>query len=113
MLKEFLGRKDLDKHLDVDEAVVLGSTLHATNLSDGIKLTHKLGMIDGATYGIILELNSLDLDNEESNQQALIQRMKKLPSKVSMLVVLAMVLCKFLMYSIPFNFIVGAGYSIY
>jgi hypoxia up-regulated 1 len=67
MLQEFLGRKDLDKHLDADEAVVLGSALHATNLSDGIKLTRKLGMIDGATYGIILELNSPDLDNEESN----------------------------------------------
>lgn len=81
MLQEFLGRKDLDKHLDADEAVVLGSALHAANLSDGIKLTRKLGMIDGATYGIILELNSPDLDNEEGNQQVLIQRMKKLPSK--------------------------------
>lgn len=81
MLQEFLGRKDLDKHLDADEAVVLGSALHAANLSDGIKLTRKLGMIDGATYAIILELNSPDLDNEEGNQQVLIQRMKKLPSK--------------------------------
>lgn len=81
MLQEFLGRKDLDKHLDADEAIVLGSALHAANLSDGIKLTRKLGMIDGATYGIILELNSPDLDNDESNQQVLIPRMKKLPSK--------------------------------
>lgn len=81
LLQEFLGRKDLDKHLDADEAVVLGSALHAANLSDGIKLTRKLGMIDGATYGIILELNSPELDNEESNQQVLIPRMKKLPSK--------------------------------
>jgi hypothetical protein len=82
-------------------------------LSDGIKLTHKLGMIDGVPYIIILELNSLDLDKEESNQQALIPGMKKLPSKVSMLVVLAMVLCKFLIYSIPFNFIVSDGYNFY
>lgn len=82
MLQEFLGRKDLDKHLDADEAIVLGSSLHAANLSDGIKLSRKLGMIDGATYGIILELNSPTPDpDNESNQQVLIPRMKKLPSK--------------------------------
>jgi hypothetical protein len=52
---------------------------------------------------MLSELNSLDLDKEESNQQALIPWMKKLPSKVSMLVVLAMVLCKFLMYN-PIQF---------
>ncbi|KAK1618710.1 hypothetical protein QYE76_024227 [Lolium multiflorum] len=46
-LQEFLGRSDLDKHLDADEAIVLGASLHAANLSDGIKLNRKLGMIDG------------------------------------------------------------------
>uniref|UniRef100_A0A0C9QMT8 TSA: Wollemia nobilis Ref_Wollemi_Transcript_21707_3593 transcribed RNA sequence n=1 Tax=Wollemia nobilis TaxID=56998 RepID=A0A0C9QMT8_9CONI len=81
ILQEFLGRKDLDKHLDADEAVVLGAALHAANMSDGIKLNRKLGMIDGASYGILLELNSPELDNE-NNQQVLIPRMKKLPSKV-------------------------------
>ncbi|KAH9287774.1 hypothetical protein KI387_031891 [Taxus chinensis] len=79
MLQDFLGKKNLDKHLDADEAVVLGAALHAANMSDGIKLMRKLGMIDGATYGIILELN---IDDEENNNQVLIPRLKKLPSKV-------------------------------
>ncbi|RWW19836.1 hypothetical protein GW17_00016083 [Ensete ventricosum] len=41
-LQEFLGRNDLDKHLDADEAIVLGSSLHAANLSDGIKLNQTI-----------------------------------------------------------------------
>ena len=40
-LQEFLGRKNLDRHLDADEAIVLGAALHAANLSDGIKLNRK------------------------------------------------------------------------
>ncbi|KAE8717887.1 hypothetical protein F3Y22_tig00110020pilonHSYRG00230 [Hibiscus syriacus] len=36
--QEYFGRKDLDKHLDADEAIVHGAALHAANLSDGIKL---------------------------------------------------------------------------
>ncbi|KAI5016480.1 hypothetical protein ZWY2020_006331 [Hordeum vulgare] len=36
--REFLGWSELDKHLDADEAIVLGASLHAANLSDGIKL---------------------------------------------------------------------------
>ncbi|GLJ53692.1 hypothetical protein SUGI_1145530 [Cryptomeria japonica] len=79
MLQDFLGRKNLDKHLDADEAVVLGAALHAANVSDGIKLMRKLGMVDGAMYGFVLELN---IDNEENNQQVLIPRLKKTPSKV-------------------------------
>ncbi|ONK81057.1 uncharacterized protein A4U43_C01F24760 [Asparagus officinalis] len=59
-LQDFLGRKDLGKHLDADEAIVLGSSLHAANLSDGIKLNRKLGMIDGSSYGFVLELNGND-----------------------------------------------------
>lgn len=64
-LQEFLGKRELDKHLDVDETVVLESALRAANLSDGIKLTRKLGMIDGATYDIIIELNNPDLDKRQ------------------------------------------------
>ena len=52
-LQEFLGRKELDKHLDADEAIVLGAALHAANLSVGIKLNRKLGMIDGSTLMVI------------------------------------------------------------
>ncbi|CAA2982154.1 heat shock 70 kDa 17 [Olea europaea subsp. europaea] len=55
-LLELLGRKDLDKHLDADEAIVLGASLHVANLSDGIKLNRKLGMIDGSTYGFLIVL---------------------------------------------------------
>ncbi|KAI4995002.1 hypothetical protein ZWY2020_034905 [Hordeum vulgare] len=42
-LQEFLGWSELDKHLDADEAIVLGASLHVANLSDGIKLNRKLG----------------------------------------------------------------------
>ncbi|XP_059432105.1 heat shock 70 kDa protein 17-like isoform X2 [Corylus avellana] len=81
-LQEFLGRKELDKHLDADEAIVLGAALHAANISDGIKLNRKLGMIDGSSYGFVFELDGPDLMKDESTRQLLVQRMKKLPSKI-------------------------------
>ncbi|CAI9090043.1 OLC1v1024727C1 [Oldenlandia corymbosa var. corymbosa] len=81
-LQEFLGRKELDKHLDADEATVLGASLHAANLSDGIKLNRKLGMIDGSSYGFVLNLDSPDLVKDENNGQLIVPRMKKLPSKM-------------------------------
>ncbi|GKV32663.1 hypothetical protein SLEP1_g41255 [Rubroshorea leprosula] len=80
-LQEFLGRKELDKHLDADEAIVLGAALHAANLSDGIKLNRKLGMTDGSSYGFVIELDGPDLSKNDSNKQLLVPRMKKLPSK--------------------------------
>ncbi|XP_077248273.1 heat shock 70 kDa protein 17-like [Tasmannia lanceolata] len=82
MLQEFLGRKDLDKHLDADEAMVRGGALHAANLSDGIKLNRKLGMIDGSSYGYFIELDGPDLLKDENSKQLLVPRMKKLPSKM-------------------------------
>ncbi|PIA37772.1 hypothetical protein AQUCO_03000358v1 [Aquilegia coerulea] len=81
-LQEFLGRKELDKHIDADEAIVLGAALHAANLSDGIKLNRKLGMIDGSSYGFSIELDGVGLSNNESTKQLLIPRLKKLPSKM-------------------------------
>ncbi|XP_057796784.1 heat shock 70 kDa protein 17-like [Salvia miltiorrhiza] len=81
-LQEFLGRKQLDKHLDADEAIVLGASLHAANLSDGIKLNRKLGMVDGSTYGFVLELNGDGLLKDENTRQLIVPRMKKLPSKM-------------------------------
>ncbi|RDX66828.1 Heat shock 70 kDa protein 17, partial [Mucuna pruriens] len=81
-LQEFLGRKELDRHLDADEAIVLGAALHAANLSDGIKLNRKLGMIDGSLYGFVVELNGPDLLKDESSRQLLVPRMKKVPSKM-------------------------------
>lgn len=81
-LQEFLGKNDLDRHLDADEATVLGASLHAANLSDGIKLNRKLGMVDGSSYGFMVELDGPDLLKDESSRQILVQRMKKLPSKM-------------------------------
>ena len=87
-LQEFLGRRVLDKHLDADEAIVLGASLHAANLSDGIKLNRKLGMIDGSTYAFMLEIDGPDYVRDESIDQILVPRMKKMPIKVSKLVIL-------------------------
>ncbi|XP_047333878.1 heat shock 70 kDa protein 17 [Impatiens glandulifera] len=81
-LQEFLGRKDLDRHLDADEAIVLGASLHAANISDGIKLNRKLGMVDGSTYGFVVELDGPDLKKDEGSRQQIVQKMKKLPSKM-------------------------------
>ncbi|KAF2308263.1 hypothetical protein GH714_039739 [Hevea brasiliensis] len=81
-IQEFLGRNELDKHLDADEAIVLGAALHAANLSDGIKLNRKLGMVDGSSYGFVVELDGPDLLKNESTRQLLVPRMKKLPSKM-------------------------------
>ncbi|KAE9588935.1 hypothetical protein Lal_00012530 [Lupinus albus] len=81
-LQEFLGRKELDRHLDADEAIVLGAALHAANISDGIKLNRKLGMVDGSLYGFVYELNGPDISKDESSRQLLVPRMKKLPSKI-------------------------------
>lgn len=80
-LQEFLGRNDLDKHLDADEAIVLGASLNAANLSDGIKLNRKLGMIDGSSYGFLLELNGPE-HLEDNTDTLFIPRSKKMPVKV-------------------------------
>ncbi|KAE9586519.1 hypothetical protein Lal_00044748 [Lupinus albus] len=81
-LQEFIGRKELDRHLDADEAIVLGAALHAANISDGIKLNRKLGMVDGSLYGFVYEVNGPDIVKDESSKQLLVPRMKKLPSKM-------------------------------
>ncbi|KAL6334571.1 hypothetical protein AAG906_018910 [Vitis piasezkii] len=74
--------QDLDRHLDADEAIVLGAALHAANLSDGIKLNRKLGMVDGSSYGLVVELDGPGLLKDESTRQLIVPRMKKLPSKM-------------------------------
>uniref|UniRef100_A0A7N0UGC3 Heat shock 70 kDa protein 17 n=1 Tax=Kalanchoe fedtschenkoi TaxID=63787 RepID=A0A7N0UGC3_KALFE len=82
MLQEFLGKSSLDKHLDADEAIVLGASLHAANLSDGIKLNRKLGMVDGSTYGYVVQLEAPGLLSNDNSRQILAPRLKKLPSKM-------------------------------
>ncbi|XP_013608153.1 PREDICTED: heat shock 70 kDa protein 17 [Brassica oleracea var. oleracea] len=81
-IQEFIGKQDLDKHLDADEAIVLGSELHAANLSDGIKLKRRLGIVDGSPYGFLVELEGPNVKKDESAKQQLVPRMKKLPSKM-------------------------------
>ncbi|KAK9052591.1 hypothetical protein SSX86_029220 [Deinandra increscens subsp. villosa] len=81
-LQEFLGRSDVDRHLDADEATVLGASLHAANLSDGIKLNRKLGMIDGSMYGFMMDLDGPELVKDDSTTQLLVPRLKKLPIKL-------------------------------
>ncbi|KAL1194655.1 Heat shock 70 kDa protein 17 [Cardamine amara subsp. amara] len=81
-IQEFIGKQDLDKHLDADEAIVLGSALHAANLSDGIKLKRRLGIVDGSPYGFLVELEGPNVQTDESTKQQLVPRMKKLPSKM-------------------------------
>lgn len=83
VLSDFLGKKGHERHLDADEAVALGAALHAANLSDGIKMNRKLGMIDGVSYNLFMKLDSLVSDDlEEDTQELIVPRLKKLPSKV-------------------------------
>ena len=50
-LTEALQGRTLDRHLDADEAIVLGAGLFAANLSTSFRL-RKFGMTDVATYGV-------------------------------------------------------------
>ncbi|KAI7741742.1 hypothetical protein M8C21_000586 [Ambrosia artemisiifolia] len=81
-LQEFFGRSGVDRHLDADEATVLGASLHAANLSDGIKLNRKLGMIDGSMYGLMMDLDGPELVKDDTTTQLLVPRLKKLPIKM-------------------------------
>jgi len=81
VLTVYIGQQALVRHLDSDEAVVLGASLIATNLSDGIKLNRKLGMVDGASYGVCIKVDGATL--EAKDQDLLVLLYKNLPSKVS------------------------------
>lgn len=85
VISDFLGKKALDRHLDADEAISLGAALHAANLSDGIKMNRKLGMVDGVSYSIFMNIESLAVASKfqgETKYELLVPRLKKLPSKV-------------------------------
>jgi hypoxia up-regulated 1 len=58
-LSKALGGRQLDRHLDADEAIALGAGLFAANLSSTFRL-RKFGMADAAPYGV--EFESLDLE---------------------------------------------------
>ncbi|KAH7290771.1 hypothetical protein KP509_30G063000 [Ceratopteris richardii] len=82
-LSDFLGKTGHERHLDADEAVALGAALHAANLSDGIKMNKKLGMIDGASYSMLMKIDSMVADSTEDEiKEVLVPRLKKFPSKV-------------------------------
>eukprot|EP00882_Tetradesmus_deserticola_P024516 GHRQ01026801.1.p1 GENE.GHRQ01026801.1~~GHRQ01026801.1.p1 ORF type:complete len:260 (+),score=164.77 GHRQ01026801.1:1532-2311(+) len=59
-LSAALGGRHLDRHLDADEAVVLGAGLFAANLSSSFRL-RKFGMTDIASFGVSFESNDLHL----------------------------------------------------
>lgn len=80
VLTGYVGHQALARHLDSDEAAVLGASLRAANLSDGIKLNRKLGMVDGASYGIDIKLDGAVLESKD--QGLLVPLHKNLPSKV-------------------------------
>ncbi|KMT10041.1 hypothetical protein BVRB_5g122530 [Beta vulgaris subsp. vulgaris] len=46
------------------------------------RVPKKLGMIDGSTYGYVMELDGVDLVKDESTKQVLVPCMKKVPSKM-------------------------------
>ncbi|KAL0904486.1 hypothetical protein M5K25_026608 [Dendrobium thyrsiflorum] len=92
-LQEFLRRKEMDKHLDADEEIALGSSQLAANLSDGIKLNRELGMIDGSSYGFMVELIGSDLVKDETTKFLLVPRMKKMPIKARLLSLVHSYIC--------------------
>ena len=49
-----------DRHLDADEAVVLGAGLFAANLSTTFRL-RKFGMTDGATFPLMFQVIRLPI----------------------------------------------------
>jgi hypoxia up-regulated 1 len=62
-LSKALGGRQLDRHLDADEAIALGAGLFAANLSSTFRL-RRFGMSDAAPYGV--EFESLDLELPEA-----------------------------------------------
>ncbi|EIE21504.1 HSP70-domain-containing protein [Coccomyxa subellipsoidea C-169] len=72
-LSRALGGRALDKHLDADEAVVLGAGLFAANLSTTFRL-RKFGMADGATYPI-------QYQETEYKPKSLLPFMKRIPAR--------------------------------
>ncbi|WIA37837.1 hypothetical protein OEZ86_014693 [Tetradesmus obliquus] len=59
-LSAALGGRHLDRHLDADEALVLGAGLFAANLSSSFRL-RKFGMTDIAAFGVSFESHDLHL----------------------------------------------------
>ncbi|XP_002974987.2 heat shock 70 kDa protein 17 [Selaginella moellendorffii] len=77
VLAQALGKKPLERHLDADEAITLGAALYAANISDGIKLNRKIGMFDGASYGVVLKVN------DDGPYELVVPRLRRIPVKLA------------------------------
>ena len=74
-LTEALGGRQLDTHLDADEAVAMGAGLFAANMSTTFRM-RKFGAADAAAYGFELDMN----DPEHPGvRKPLISRYKRFP----------------------------------
>lgn len=85
VLSEALGGRVLDRHLDADEAVVLGAALYAANLSTTFRL-RKFGMSDGITYPVAFKLEETPGTMQNENGTAYVPKPllpfgKRLPAK--------------------------------
>lgn len=68
-LEKVLVTKGLDRHLDADEAAVLGAALHAANISTSFRL-RKFGMSDIATFDLLLEQEIPTKDEASKDSKA-------------------------------------------
>ena len=74
-LTEALGGRQLDTHLDADEAVAMGAGLFAANMSTTFRM-RKFGAADAAAYGFELDMN----DPESPGvRKPLVARYKRFP----------------------------------
>lgn len=83
-LQEELGGRALDRHLDADEAAVLGGGLMAANISTAFKL-RPFGMVDGSPYPMVLVRSDLP-EGDPAARLVVVPRMRRTASsrKVTM-----------------------------
>ncbi|CAD7703207.1 unnamed protein product [Ostreobium quekettii] len=91
VLSEALGGRNLDRHLDGDEAIVMGAGLVAANLSTTFRL-RQFGLVDGAVYPMSVQIEEppqwtapAHAASDDAEQlfkpRALLPYMKRLPVK--------------------------------
>ncbi|KAL6750263.1 Hsp70 protein-domain-containing protein [Haematococcus lacustris] len=85
-LQQALGGRALDRHMDSDEAVVMGASLFAANLSTSFRL-RKFGLADLTLYGVTLRVDEVheaegaEASAQQPEERALLPSLKKLPVK--------------------------------
>jgi len=91
VLSEALGGRNLDRHLDADEAIVMGAGLVAANLSTTFRL-RQFGLVDGVVYPMSVQIEEppewtapAHAEGDDAEQlfkpRALLPYMKRLPVK--------------------------------